>query len=199
MVDFLNTWAQRIIVVVIICTIIEMLLPDGKNKKYINTVAGIYVVFTIVGPIISKINTNKNLNLEKYFITKESNTIETSVNLDTNKYIEELYKEKLGLDITAKIEAFGYDVKKIDIQIETENNEIYGSIKNIDVIICKEKEKKENKIKIEPVVIGKEKIKEETKISEEEAEKIKSYLGEIYLIDKEKIKILDYGGYNVKK
>lgn len=187
MVDFLNTWTQRIIVVVIICTIIEMILPEGKNKKYIKTVAGIYVVFTIIGPIISKINTKQSLNLEKFLKTKEQNVIETSVNLDNNKYIEEVYKEKIGADIKNKIEALGYQAKLINLEIETKDEKTYGSILELNISLGPKEEKEDNRIKIDPVVIGKETVKEETKISPEEIEKIKKYLGEIYYLDKEKI------------
>ena len=75
MVNWLNTWAQRIIIVVIICTIIEMILPEGKNKKYIKIVMGIYVVFTIISPIIAKINNKEKIDLEKYLDVNVSNEI----------------------------------------------------------------------------------------------------------------------------
>lgn len=189
MVDFLNTWAQKIIVVVIICTIIEMILPEGKNKKYIKTVAGIYVVFTIIGPIISKINTKEDLNLEKYLKISNNNVIETSVSLDNNKYIEEVYKEKLSSDIKAKIKGLGYEVRDIKIQIETENKETYGNILDLNLKLGIKQEQQESKIKIEPINIGKDEVKEETRISPEEAEKIKEYLSEIYYLDKGKINV----------
>ena len=35
MIDFLKTWSNQIIVAVIIATILEMIIPDGNNKKYI--------------------------------------------------------------------------------------------------------------------------------------------------------------------
>jgi len=190
MVEFLNTWAQRIIVVVIICTIIEMILPEGKNKKYIKTVTGLYVVFTIISPIISKINLKESLNLEKYLNFSEENTVETSVILDNNKYIEELYKENLSSDIIAKIRVLGYDVASINVDIETKNEETYGSILSLKLKIVKNNEdKKENKIQIEPVIIGKEKLNEEIELPSEEIEKIKEYLETIYYIDKEKINV----------
>ncbi|MGN1301562.1 MAG: stage III sporulation protein AF, partial [Clostridia bacterium] len=95
MIEIINSWAQKIIIVVIICTIIEMILPEGKNKKYIKTVIGIYVVFTIISPIISKINNSNTLDLNKYFKTENNITVETSSPVvDTNEYIEEVYKEK---------------------------------------------------------------------------------------------------------
>ena len=62
MVSFINSWAQGIILAIIIATIIEIVLPDGKNKKYIKTIIGIYVLFSIIYPIITKIS-NKQINL----------------------------------------------------------------------------------------------------------------------------------------
>ena len=35
MVKFINSWAQGIILGVIIATIIEMILPEGNNKKFV--------------------------------------------------------------------------------------------------------------------------------------------------------------------
>ena len=62
MVEWISGWAQGIIVAVIIATIIEMLLPEGSSKKYIKVVVGIYILFTIVSPVITKI-TNKEFKL----------------------------------------------------------------------------------------------------------------------------------------
>ncbi|MBO5413621.1 MAG: stage III sporulation protein AF [Clostridia bacterium] len=181
MIEIINSWAQKIIIVVIICTIIEMILPEGKNKKYIKTVIGIYVVFTIISPIISKINNSNTLDLSKYFKTENNITIETSSPVaDTNEYIEEVYKEKLKTDIKAKIEAMNYGVKNIDLEIETEDEETYGTILKLNLSISQQKqEDKQNNIQIEKIVIGEEK-KEEATISDKEKEKIKQYLAEIY-------------------
>lgn len=162
MIEIINSWAQKIIIVVIICTIIEMILPEGKNKKYIKTVIGIYVVFTIVFPIISKIN-NNTLDLNKYFKIENNETIETSspVMVDTNEYIEEVYKEKLKTDIKTKIEAMNYSVKNIDLEIETENEENYGTILKLELcVLQKQQEPQKSNIQIEKIVIGEEKKEE---------------------------------------
>ena len=71
MITFLKTWSNQIIVAVIIETIIEMILPNGNNKKYIKMVIGIYVLFTIIQPIITKVTGNNieisDFNYERYF------------------------------------------------------------------------------------------------------------------------------------
>ena len=38
MISWFNSWAQGIILAVIIVTILEMIVPEGKNKKYIKIV-----------------------------------------------------------------------------------------------------------------------------------------------------------------
>lgn len=179
MVEAINSWAQRIIIVIIICTVIEMILPEGKNKKYIKTVIGIYVVFTIISPIITNLN-NDQIDLNKYLKIDNNIAIETSTIIDTNTYIEEVYKEKLKKDIKSKIEEMNYKVNKIDLKIETENEEKYGEILEINLRISKQKEQeKTSNIQIEKIIIGEEK-QEETEITAKEKNEIKQYLTEIY-------------------
>lgn len=190
MVNWLNTWAQRIIIVVIICTIIEMILPEGKNKKYIKIVMGIYVVFTIISPIIAKINNKEKIDLEKYLDVNVSNeTIETSATVDTNKYIEEVYKEKLKEDVKEKLLNINYETKNVNLEIETKNDNTYGSILSLEVTVSKEKEEKsENTIRINKVTIG-ENNKDKADLTKEEIDKIKKCLVENYKIDEEKISV----------
>lgn len=179
MVEAINSWAQKIIIVIIICTIIEMILPEGKNKKYIKTVIGIYVVFTIISPIITNLD-NDQIDLNKYLKIDNNISIETSSVIDTNSYIEEVYKEKLKTDIKSKIEEMGYCVNKIDLKIETENEEKYGEILEINLKLSKqEKQESTSNIQIEKIVIGEEK-QEEIVLSEKEKNEIKQYLAETY-------------------
>lgn len=190
MVNWLNTWAQRIIIVVIICTIIELILPEGKNKKYIKIVMGIYVVFTIISPIIAKINNKEKIDLEKYLDVNVSNeTIETSATVDTNKYIEEVYKEKLKEDVKEKLLSINYETKNVNLEIETKNDNTYGSILSLEVTVSKEKEEKsENTIRINKVTIG-ENNRDKADLTKEEIDKIKKCLAENYKIDEEKISV----------
>ena len=54
-VNLINSWAQEIVIAVIVGTIIEMIVQNGKNKKYIKTVIGMYLLFVIMYPIINKV------------------------------------------------------------------------------------------------------------------------------------------------
>lgn len=54
MIENISSWAEQIIVAVIIATLIEMILPNGNNKKYVKAVIGVYILFTIISPIFKK-------------------------------------------------------------------------------------------------------------------------------------------------
>ena len=143
--NVINSWAQGIILAVIIATIIEIILPEGNNKKYIKTVIGIYILFVMVHPLISKIS-NGNINIDKVIKDTRSKMNEyktEDLSLQTNKYIEETYLEKIKEDITKKVEEKGYDTNFLNLDIEIQKEEFYGEIKSINIGLDK-KEVEEN-------------------------------------------------------
>lgn len=166
-----------------------MILPEGKNKKYIKTVIGIYVIFTIISPIISKLNNGKTLDLEQYINFNNNNeTIKVSSNIDTNKYIEEVYKDKLKSDIKTKLTYINYDVENINVEIETGDEENYGNILSVELTLTEHKE--ENNIRVNKIVIGeKSGTYSNSNITDEEKENIKKMINENYGVEKEKIRI----------
>ena len=208
MVEEINIWVQKIVVIIIICTIIEMILPESKNKKYIKTVMGIYVIFTIIAPVISKIS-NKTLDLNKFLkfeyeknntikTTKMNETAETSETvaiLDTNMLIEKVYIEKMKNDIEEKVLILGYKTLKIEIGIETDNESNYGMITDISLKvepnIKKNKGQNENNIiTINKIIIDNiEEQEKETRITEKERNDIKNYLSETYSLDEGRIEV----------
>ena len=104
MVEWISTWAQGIIVAVIIATIIEMILPNGNCKKYIKVVIGIYILFTIVSPIITKVtgnnfNISEELNLDKFYEEADSKSIYNELNENNSDNIKNIYIANLKTDI----------------------------------------------------------------------------------------------------
>ena len=76
MIEFMSSWAEQIVLAVIVATIIEMILPKNKNKKYIQMVIGIYVLFNIISPIIKN---KDNFSIEKYNIENYQNNLKYEV------------------------------------------------------------------------------------------------------------------------
>lgn len=199
--EFVTSWIQGIIIAVIVATIIEMVLPNGNSKKYIKVVIGVYIIFTIVSPIISKItknefNVNSIMDVSKYQDETSTYKVNTNeINNNNNSNIKDIYVSNLKNDMKTKVEGRGYIVKSINISVE--DDEEY-TIKSVELNINKkdEEENKSNKgnevneIKIE-VKIENNTV-EETKsgnATDVQVKEIKEYLSSTYEIDKEKIKI----------
>ena len=200
MIKFINSWAQGIILAVIIATIIEIIIPEGNNKKYVKTVIGLYILFIIIYPLITKISNNK-FNFDSIIAktSKEVSMYDSKVanSIETNTYIENTYKNNLKEKIKEKIEEKGYTVLDFNIYIETQNEEIYGQINSI-VLKLQKANKEQNTIKgvnkIEEINVNiknnkTENLKKEKELTDSEIKTIKEYLNNMYSIEEERIHI----------
>lgn len=190
MINGISSWAKSIVLAVIIATILEMILPDTNNKKYIKTVIGIYILFTVVSPIISKLNKN-SFNLSKYEDYLKVNTAVTTSTNSVDMSLDKAYISNIKLDIKNRLKEQGYEVKNINVEAELKDNTKYGEIKKISLNLSK-MDNQENVSKIEKVIIN---VNEENSatnnISETEKVSLKSFLKETYNISEKNI---DIGG-----
>ena len=200
LIKFINSWAQGIILAVIIATIIEIIIPEGNNKKYVKTVIGLYILFIIIYPLITKISNNK-FNFDSIIAktSKEVSMYDSKVanSIETNTYIENTYKNNLKEKIKGEIEEKGYTVLDFNIYIETQNEETYGQINSI-VLKLQKANKEQNTIKgvnkIEEINVNiknnkTEDLKTEKELTDSEIKSIKEYLNNMYSIEEERIHI----------
>lgn len=197
MISWISSWVQGIIMAVIIGAIIEMILPEGNSKKYVKIVIGVYVLFTIISPVISKI-TGKTiqvsdiLELNKYIEETENNSkLYVTLDEDNSNNIKDIYESSLRNDIKAKVAAKGYNAKNIKLEIE--DDEEY-TLKKIDIEIYKNMEKDKKDIEtIQNVDINISQKSTENdmqeKLSEKDKRKLKDYLSGVYEIDEKNINI----------
>lgn len=194
MINVINRWMKQIIFAVVITIIIEMLVPEGKNKKYIKMITNIYIIFIIVSPIFSKL-TLKEINLNEIFINESTKTVAAS-SIDNTKYIEERYIKNIKESINTNLSNIGYEVKNIDVFINIKD-EKYGQIEKIRLSV--EKKQKEEIKKIEKVSIGTENNSNmEQNLSEEDIQIITNYLMINYGVIESNI-ILERSGFENEK
>ncbi len=215
MIEFLSTWAKSLGLAIIVISILEMLLPNNKTKKYVRMIFGVYILFTIISPFIK----NKDIldvstdDFNTYIYDNTSNQVEDN-QTSMNSRIEEIYIEELEKDITKKIEDLGYQVITCNVYatLSSKNEENYIEEIVLTVEKSKEQETKENNQqqeesiedklveeiqKIKPVntTIGeisrndKEKKNNEQNISNQDIQKIKKFLKEEYGVEERCLKI----------
>ena len=195
MIEFLSSWAQGIIVAVIIATLIEMILPNSSSKKYVKVVIGMYILFTIVSPIIKKVggkDINLNtINIEEYEqqISKSDNTISRKFEDNNTRSIKDIYVSNLKADISAKLKEKGYNIDTSDIQIKDDENYTIEKI-TLKLIKMEQKQEKNNEIVINTVEIGNTISQKDSKtLSDDDKQEVKDYISETYDIDKKNINI----------
>lgn len=210
MIEWLNEWAQGIIVAVIIATIIELILPKGNSKKYVKVIVGIYILFTIISPVIAKVkgnelNVNEILDTAKFEKELEKSNSKISEKLESNnsRSIKDIYVSNLTTDIKNKLKEKGYNVVSSSINVKDDKNYTIEEI-NLDVNKIEneqaDNQKNEQEVnRIESINIEKVKIRvdtdntmdntEESKIinkntlTEVQKNEIKEYLSTTYNID----------------
>ena len=140
MIEVITDWAKNICLAVILISILEMLLPNNKTKKYVKMVMGIYLLFNIISPVISN---KEELSLSNFDINEYTNNIEIQTSSEEvnqnsmDKRIQEIYLEELEKDVTNKLEDKGYKVNKCVVKGSFKNYE-EGSISEISLEIEKE-------------------------------------------------------------
>jgi stage III sporulation protein AF len=213
LIEWISRWAEQIVVAVIIATVIEMILPNGNNKKYVKVVIGIYILFTIISPIITKISGKNLIDLEFDYQNYLENTDTyqaMSQNLSNNndKNIKQIYIQNLRNDIKNKLLEKGYNAKTIEININLEDTKEYGKINNIYLQVVKSKEEvKQGNITnviivntIENITIGNginnkiQESKDEEDLKDSEINEIKSYLSGVYEVNQKNIQVNKKGG-----
>lgn len=116
----ISSWAQGVIIAVIIGSIIQMLLPENKNKKYIKVVIGIYILFSILSPVVGKNLNLSDYNLDNYLEIETRDIGEASTTYDDN--IKNTFKNKVKYNIEAQLKSRGYIANNIDLEIDDKCN-----------------------------------------------------------------------------
>ena len=218
MIEFLSSWAKSLGLAIVIVSILEMLLPNNKNKKYIRMVMGIYIIFNIISPFIKNqdIFNIENIDIEKYALneTGETQLSKEEVNQTSmNKRIKDLYIEELEKDITKKLEEQGYKVNSCKVKATISEEESKTEIKEIKINVEKsenteetkqDEENVEDKLVTEIQKIKKvdttvntqkeeqneqEKQEKENEVSKSDIQNIKKFLIEEYEVNEKCLKI----------
>lgn len=166
-----------------------------------------YVLFTIISPIISKVTKIdiSDIDYEKYLEETETyQTMSETLLTNNDKSVEEIYITNLKEDMKNKLKEKGYIAQNIDIKVETSSESDYGRIEEISLLIYGTEEEKElndtdakNTIsvnKVEEVKIGNTVKSKDDKttvqdINTSQKNEIKEYLSSVYDVNKKNIKV----------
>lgn len=199
MLEWFRSWATGIVIAVIIATIIEMILPNSTSKKYIKIIIGIFIVYTIISPVIGSFkgeDLNNYIKVENY-IQSSSNALQTNeVSDNAQSSIKKIYSQNLQNDLKTKLKEKGYISNNINISIS--NDDKYN-IERIDIKVDEKvtnpnQDEKQVKTIVDNIKAIKIKVKKDDSqnnaiITENDKNEIKEYIKQIYQIDLNNINV----------
>ncbi len=199
MMEWFSSWSKGIVIAVIISTLVEMIIPDNNSKKYIKIIIGIFIVYTIISPIIEKLlgqDINEYIEVDNYIQASSSNVEENKdFQAKANESIKKIYVQNLQNDIKTKLKSKGYIAESININIS--NDDSYN-IEKIEVKINEKVAVNENEKQTKTIVdtiryiqvkIDNKNEENKSVIDENDKNTIKQLLKDNYDISENKITI----------
>ncbi|MTI70185.1 MAG: stage III sporulation protein AF [Firmicutes bacterium] len=160
MINFLKDWSINIAIIAIFITILEIIIPKGSLKGYINVIIGLILIIVLINPFINLISNNIDIEKE-VFANVNSYNEENSVVKESFKELQKdqiikTYKEKVKKNIISLVESESkYKVENINITINlNENEKDFGKLMKLKLTLNKHREKNRSNIKIEDVEVN---------------------------------------------
>lgn len=139
----MNQFAMSLVSSVVAITLIEMILPSNKIKKYVVFVSSIVLVIVVINPITSILN--KNIDIES--ILKDNETFilnseyKNKMQYAKEKDMQDTYNAFLKDDIISRMKENGYLVRNVSVKVDDKTYEVTemeleiehddGSIQNV--------------------------------------------------------------------
>lgn len=158
-IEFIKDWIVDIVYMSIFISFLEIVLPRGNMKRFIDMIIGFLIIIVVINPFIKFIN--KDIDIERNIFT---NMNRFNIEYTENDSIEDLqqnqitsvYINKLKEDIKDQVE-YNFDYKVIDLNVsivEDMEDKDYGQIRKIELVLEDRKDEniKDENIKDENII-----------------------------------------------
>lgn len=198
LINFISQWIKSVVMIFIVISILEIVIPNSNLKKYVNMFIGFLIIIVVITPIVKLLD--RHYDIEKEIFRNIVEEIEIQ-NYDNEKIllvqenqIKELYINKIKADVSQILkEVTDYDISTINISIY-EDDINFGNIKDVEIVL---KDKKNENIEgddsikvinIEEISLKNQEKNEDLSLTAEK-EKIIEYLHDRYKVSKDNIKV----------
>lgn len=130
MVENISNFCMSIICTIMLVIVLEMIIPEGKSKKYVTFVCGIVVTLVLIEPIINLFD----INIEEVLASVSAEYEE--VKIDESLYensVKKSYEQTLINDIIIRLKENGYNVSNVKVEYDEESlkpTRVYMNLEN---------------------------------------------------------------------
>jgi len=162
MIDWLTNWLKEIILIVLLASFVDLLLPNSNIQKYARLILGLLIILTIISPIFALFTEDYSVSTFVKGIETEVNSYESNQLYSTNIVENNEYESKMvdqveqsmllelkglleskyeisivDLELTANLVNNNWEVNKLLLMVK-EGMELDNSITSNDVAVIEE-------------------------------------------------------------
>lgn len=201
--SFLTGWLTNIIVLILLATILEMLIPESGMKRYVKLAVSILLLFLILQPVLSIFSVDIErmiANIETETDVSDQATMnlinlqKTEIENGQRAYISEQIAVRLREDANEALDR--YDLIVTDVQVEwADQSEL--AIESVDVYV---KERKDTSNPSPRIIVEEIDIRtsQPLSIAHREEEAIRKLLSERWQMPEETILLTWEGGSHLR-
>lgn len=164
MIDTISNLVRNVTIIILIACFLEMLLPQGEIKKFVKTVLGLFILISILNPILGLFDKNVVSEVlawqDPIQEDIELNTILNqgeSISKEMNEKAIEMYRINLAKQIETVVKLVkGVTWVEAEVEMEINNTNLnHESIEKVQLLVgTGENEKKKEGVKeIKPIEI----------------------------------------------
>lgn len=129
--DEIRNWILNIAAVAVLMIILDLLMPEGKTRNFVQLVAGFVVMFAMINPVLQLLDKGVPVSYagwrdEAYLLNTRFKYTADSLNEEQQKQVLELYRKMLISDIKNRLKG---DSKIIEAEVDAVLNENTSSSK----------------------------------------------------------------------
>ncbi|WFA09693.1 stage III sporulation protein AF [Tissierella sp. Yu-01] len=151
--EFVSEWIRNLVILLIIISIVDIVMPKGKMKRYVDFVVGLLIIFTIINPFISLNNLSQNLEQE-VSVFNYDDFYDKSLIAAQEDQVKSIYLKNLNNQIINLIEdETEYSVEAVKISTEANEENIFV-IDEVFINLYPKEDKSHSEIKIDKISVG---------------------------------------------
>lgn len=134
--EAIKSWVVNIAAVAILMILFDLLMPEGKLRKFAQLLAGFILMFVMINPVLTLFGQGASFDgwaAETFLLSNQVKNIAENLQEERSKQTLELYRSMLVSDIQNRLQTHEQIEKaEVDPMIyENNNSEKYGQIRRL--------------------------------------------------------------------
>lgn len=173
--NFISNWLKDILVVFIVISFLEIILPKGKMKKFVNFIIGLLIIFVIISPFTDLESLQFNIDLQGDEFMDRSDA--QGIINEQEARVKEVFTNSINEEVKKLVEN-NTDYVVVDVNTNAKEEQDTISIEEVSLTIKQDTHNNRGEIAIDQIQIQEPKQPPKYEEKHDDIEKlITDYLG----------------------